>query len=126
VEGEKILMFQMDSLLLRYGIDGFLKYDYIGAPWTKPKEGSFIGNGGLSIRTKQKMIDIVKNNNTYLPEWEDIYFVKHLKDNLPTIDVAMRFSVEDIFYPKPIGLHNPIKIPPHLLDLILDESLKNL
>ena len=127
VLGNNILMFQSDSLLLRYGIDNFLGYDYIGAPWTKPKEGSFVGNGGLSIRNKQKMIEVIKNHETISSEWEDIYFVKHLKnDNIPPVDVAMRFSVEDIFYPKPIGLHNPIKIPPHLLDLILDESLKNL
>lgn len=127
VKGEKVLMFQLDSLLLRYGIDDFLRYDYIGAPWTKPKEGSFVGNGGLSIRTKQTMIEIVEKHNTYPSEWEDIYFVKHLKDNnLPSIDVAMKFSVEDIFYPNPIGLHNPVKISPHLLSLILDDSLKNL
>ena len=127
VLGNKILMFQTDSLLLRYGIDEFLIYDYIGAPWTKPKEDSFIGNGGLSIRDKEKMIEIVKKYNTLPSEWEDIYFAKHLKNsNIPPVEVAMKFSVEDIFYPKPIGLHNPIKIPPHLLDLILDESLKNL
>jgi hypothetical protein len=52
VEGEIILNFQIDSLLLRDNIEEFLYYDFIGAPWSKPKEGKFVGNGGLSIRNK--------------------------------------------------------------------------
>jgi hypothetical protein len=127
VKGEIILNFQIDSLLLRDNIDDFLEYDFIGAPWTKPKEGKFIGNGGLSIRNKSKVINYL---NTYDYEddvWEDIFFVKHLQDHqLPDILTAMQFSVEDIFYPYPTGLHNPVKIPIPLLKLILDKSLTSI
>jgi hypothetical protein len=127
VVGEKILMFQTDSLLLRNGIDDFLSYDYIGAPWTKPKENSFIGNGGLSLRTKEVMLEISKNHTDNQPDWEDIFFVKHLKKyNTPNIETAMRFSVEDVFYPTPIGLHNPIKLTTQQLSYILEKSLENL
>jgi len=127
VKGEKVLMFQTDSLLLRYGIDDFLSYDYIGAPWTKPKEGSFIGNGGLSLRTKKVMLDISKTHITNQPQWEDIFFVKYLKKyNLPNIETAMKFSVEDVFYPTPLGLHNPIKINTHQLGHILEKSIDNI
>lgn len=127
VEGETILNFQIDSLLLREIPENFLQYNFIGAPWSKPKEGKFIGNGGLSIRKKSKTIEYLK---TYEPEegvWEDIFFVKYLKDNkLPDILTAMQFSVEDIFYPYPIGVHNPINIPIDLLKLILDKSLTSI
>ena len=79
VKGRKALIFQTDSLLLRSGIDEFLDYDYIGAPWRKPKEGQWVGNGGLSLRTVSKMIEICKNNPVTEQIWEDIYFMKHMK-----------------------------------------------
>lgn len=124
VEGETILNFQIDSLLLRELSDDFLQYDFIGAPWSKSKEGKFIGNGGLSIRKKSKTIEYLKKYKIEKDVWEDIFFVKYLQDNqLPDILTAMEFSVEDIFYPYPVGVHNPIKIPISLLKLILDESL---
>lgn len=127
VKGEKILTFQLDTLLLRFGVEEFIEYDYIGAPWTKPKENKFIGNGGLSLRTKKVMLDISNTHKDYEPRWEDIFFVKWLDGyNLPNIDTAMRFSCENIFHPNPFGLHNPINIPPHLLDMVLNNSLKKL
>lgn len=127
VEGEKILTFQLDTLLLRFGIDEFLDYDYIGAPWSKPKENRFIGNGGLSLRTKDVMLEITKNHKDYDPRWEDIFFVKWIDEhNLPDIETAMKFSTETLFHPNTFGLHNPINISPHLLDLILNKSINNL
>jgi hypothetical protein len=127
VKGEIILSFQTDSLLLRSNIEEFLDYDFIGAPWSKPKEGKFVGNGGLSIRNKSKTIEYLKKYENEEGVWEDIFFVKHLEDyQLPDILTAMKFSVEDIFYPYPIGLHRPIKIPLPLLKLILDKSLTSI
>ena len=46
--------------------------------------------------------------------------------NLPDIETAMKFSTEILFHPNTFGLHNPIHIPPHLLDLILNKSINNL
>jgi len=127
VEGETILNFQIDSLLLRDNIEQFLDYDFIGAPWSKPKEGKFVGNGGLSIRNKSKTIEYLKKFENENGVWEDIFFVKHLEDHqLPDILTAMKFSVEDIFYPYPVGIHRPIKISTPLLKLILDNSLTSM
>lgn len=127
VKGEIILNFQIDSLLLRDNIDDFLTYDFIGAPWSKPKEGKFVGNGGLSLRKKSKTIEYLKKHGNEEDVWEDIFFVKHLQDNqLPDILTAMKFSVEDIFYPSPVGIHNPVKVPIPLLKLILDNSLTSI
>lgn len=121
VKGEKALIFQTDSLLLREGIDEFLEYDYIGAPWRKPKENQWVGNGGLSLRTVSKMIEICENNPVTEQIWEDIYFMKHMKGvGVADIETAMRFSMEDVFSPNPLGVHNPIRhITPEQLKKVL-------
>jgi hypothetical protein len=120
VNGKKILTFQTDSILLRSGIDEFLEFDYVGAPWKKSKDGYFVGNGGLSLRTKDRMIEITKEHNNITEEWEDTFFVKHLKGNgVADIETASRFSMEDVFYPNPLGIHNPIKINTNLLKKVL-------
>ena len=121
VKGKKILSFQNDSILLKGGIDQFLKYDYIGAPWIKPKEGYFVGNGGLSLRNKDKMIEIctLNDDKSNIP-LEDIFFVKNLKgEGVADIETAYNFSMEDIFSEHAMGLHNPIKIDPNLLEKML-------
>jgi hypothetical protein len=121
VKGKKILSFQNDSILLKGGIDQFLEYDYIGAPWIKPKEGYFVGNGGLSLRNKDKMIEIctLNDDKSNIPQ-EDIFFVKNLKgEGVADIETAYNFSMEDIFSEHAMGLHNPIKIDPNLLEKML-------
>lgn len=121
VKGEKALIFQTDSLLLRDGIDEFLNYDYIGAPWRKPKENQWVGNGGLSLRTVKKMLEICENNKVTEQIWEDIYFVKHMRgEGIADIETAMKFSMEDVFSPNPLGVHNPIRhIGPEQLKKVL-------
>lgn len=121
VKGQKALIFQTDSLLLRSGIDEFLEYDYVGAPWRKPKENQWVGNGGLSLRTVKKMLEICKNNRVTEQIWEDIYFVKHMKgEGVADIETAMKFSMEDVFSPNPLGVHNPIRhIGPEQLKKVL-------
>jgi hypothetical protein len=70
---------------------------------------------------------ITKKHKDYEPRWEDIFFVKWLDEySLPDIETAMKFSTETLFHPNTFGLHNPINISPHLLDLILNKSINNL
>ena len=52
--GEKILIYQEDSIIFKKLDPKFLKYDFIGAPYSNKE----IGNGGLSLRTKNIMIEI--------------------------------------------------------------------
>lgn len=54
--GKYILIYQEDSLIFRKFNNKFLKYDYIGAPWTN----KLVGNGGFSLRKKEIMIRICK------------------------------------------------------------------
>lgn len=123
IPSENILIFQTDSILLRFGIDEFIKYDYVGAPWTRYREGSIVGNGGLSFRKKEKMIEISTNHIDNSIEMEDIYFCKYLnKNNVASFDVAKEFSVEDVPYDNPLGMHQP-KIELNLLEEILKKSL---
>lgn len=121
VKGKKILSFQNDSILIKGGIDKFLKYDYIGAPWIKPKEGYFVGNGGLSLRNKDRMIEIctLNDDKSNIP-LEDIFFVKNLKgEGVADMETAYNFSMEDIFSEHAMGLHNPKKIDTNLLKKVL-------
>ena len=70
----KIFLFQTDSIMLRHGIDEFMQWDYIGAPWHM-QEGAAsgawlqrfqrngillegVGNGGVSLRTVSMMLKI--------------------------------------------------------------------
>ena len=61
LHGDKILIYQEDSILFHSDINKFLKYDYIGAPWPKKQvdNSKFVGNGGFSLRTRNLMIYIL-------------------------------------------------------------------
>lgn len=107
-EYDRVLIFQHDSMLFRKGIDQFLEWDYVGAPW-----GHFHqlgGNGGLSIRNPKMMLEVCRKYkyNALAHGNEDVYFCKHLQligGKIAPKDIAMQFSVETIFFPKPIGMH---------------------
>lgn len=126
ITSDNILIFQADTVLLKHGIDAFLEYSYVGAPWLKPKEGKYVGNGGLSLRNKQKMIDVIENyqNDNYFKE--DIYFIKYLNDeDIPSTEIAQKFAVEDLYYSDPLGLHQP-KIQSKYLKVLMKRGIDNI
>jgi hypothetical protein len=104
---DKCLIFQHDSWLLRKGIDEFMDWDYVGAPWNFQEEG---GNGGLSLRTVSVMKKICESE-----KWdgtnEDIWFSKHLPKygKLAPRDICGSFSVESVYFENPFGVHAPWK-----------------
>ena len=105
---DKILIFQHDTGLLREGIEKFLEWDYVGAPWTFQLRG---GNGGLSLRTKQVMIDCLKKTpyNVSIHGNEDLYFSNHIHlvgGKLAPRKVCEQFSVESIYQLGTLGYHN--------------------
>lgn len=127
IKGEKILLYQEDSVLFHSHIESFLDYDYIGAPWVSaiPKVISLRGgNGGFSLRTKSKMIECIekrdpKDNSKFDSELvdhynnvipEDIYFSKTISDlsigKLPSKEISNKFSQEWNLSYKPLGGHN--------------------
>jgi hypothetical protein len=87
-------------------LEEFLSYDYVGAPWTT----GHVGNGGLSLRKKTKMITVITTVNPFQAN-EDVYFSmqKIVALKKPSFEDAQRFSVETVFYPSPFGIHAPWK-----------------
>jgi hypothetical protein len=80
---ETFLIFQTDTIILPQNkelIYDFLEYDYVGAPWPLKHVSTYvpgkslirlntehlIGNGGLSLRKKSKMLSIIDRYNDYL------------------------------------------------------------
>jgi hypothetical protein len=128
---EHVLLFQADSILCSTSalrVEDFLQYDFVGAP-IDPSLGYGSGfNGGLSLRNRSMILDIVsisdwrsefdhaENKNEPSVQFEDQWFYKKMKElpayenggpgaRLPPIDVAMTFSVETMWYDTPLGYH---------------------
>jgi hypothetical protein len=76
----------------------------VGAPWKNGK----IGNGGLSLRRKSKMIEIIENV-PYRFEPEDVYFCYKTKGkvsiNYPDFNKAKEFSIEACYSDIAFGVH---------------------
>jgi hypothetical protein len=120
---EHVLIFQMDTILLKPNVNEFLKYDYIGAAWCLKWLGVLeCGNGGLSMRNVDTMKMITETcprdaNTSYgwrYLENEDIYFsywlhkfVNRYNIKIPDIETCGRFSVETRFHEDPCGMHQP-------------------
>ena len=127
-KGDKILIYQEDSLIFKKNIMEFIHYDYIGAPFPKGSDDTpnGVGNGGLSLRSRSKMIEVItkcpiKNfkigNSTknYMDMVgmdtvpEDVYFSKNLQTykigNVADWDTAYQFSSESTFNPNSFGCH---------------------
>jgi hypothetical protein len=128
LKGEKIFIYQEDSFIFKDNIDEFIDYDYIGAPFPKNADDTpnSVGNGGLSLRTKSIMLDIISkfpfekctfNSSTiqymkyvnleYPPE--DVYFSKCMQENIIGVvadwNTASSFSSESIYNPNSFAGH---------------------
>jgi hypothetical protein len=126
--GEKILIYQEDSLIFKNNINDFVKYDFIGAPFSKDSNDTpnCVGNGGLSLRTKIKMLEVIEKHSIYelnietstmqymtsknlIHPPEDVYFSKTMQENkigdVADWDTAFNFSSELIFNPNSFGGH---------------------
>jgi hypothetical protein len=109
---KRVLIFQVDSFLLRPLADQFLRYDYVGAPWCMENElardlveshqiTEYVGNGGFSLRNPQEMLKCAALAQQYrynaADENEDVFFVKCLAKRHKAIapaHIAAQFSVE--------------------------------
>lgn len=126
---ETVLIFQSDSLLLRKGLELFENYDYIGAPWANRAMPRLGGNGGLSIRNKSKMLETIQrfHYNQVAHGNEDVYFSLNMNGSKPDKPISMKFSVETMYYPTPIGCHAMDKwLPKGQVSDILTKSIAEL
>jgi hypothetical protein len=128
--GEKILIYQEDTLIFNNNIIDFIHWDYIGGAFKHDcVEGINVGNGGLSLRSKTKMLNIIEqvpiNNINYnelkpfvkqyiskkrldkIPE--DIYFSTYMQKmhigHVADFESAQKFSSETIYYENSFGMH---------------------
>lgn len=124
---ENFLIFQTDTLILSKNKDkiyDFLKYDYVGAPWPEKLNnvrGMHVGNGGLSLRRKTKMMELLKYKtiSKEYAKYYDSHYEKYLAEdqffcghffptahvNKPSLEEASHFSVEALYYANPFGIH---------------------
>ena len=124
VVGETVLYFECDTMLCpnsEYKVEDFEHFDYIGGYWGNQldvldNDYSRVMNGGVSIRKKSFMLDIIKNDlQPYLENGgnpcED-YFVSDRVRNKPTVREVLNFCIDNGYmYPldnkAPFGLHKP-------------------
>ena len=127
--GEKILIYQEDSIIFKDNINDFLCWDYIGAPWRKNQNDNpkNVGNCGFSLRTKQCMLDVIskisiedtKYNSSTLEYMknskmtigpEDVYFslnmIRYNIGKVADYNSASLFSSECIYNKDSLGGHN--------------------
>jgi hypothetical protein len=117
IKSNYFLIFQTDSCLLKEGVEDFVQYDYIGAPW--PHLKNQVGNGGFSLRSKEFCLRICNTIERKPKENEDVYFSTNgmkTNSNIASYDVACKFSCEQITTKSlSLGVHkqgiNYIKIP---------------
>ena len=125
---EYILIYQQDAILFRRGVEDFKQYDYVGAPWpSKNNDNKLgVGNGGFSLRNRNKMIkclntiapvnlELEHTTETYMDSkglWnppEDVYYSKVMIDHgigvVPDRAVASTFSQERVISDNPVGGH---------------------
>ena len=124
VKGETVLYFECDTMLCPNSdnkIEDFEHFDYIGGYWGNPlgtmsNKYDRVMNGGLSLRKKSFMLDIIENKlQDYLNDGgnpcED-YFVSEMTKVRPTYEEVLSFSIDNGYmYPindkAPFGLHKP-------------------
>jgi len=137
IPGDNVFVFQKDCIFFR-GTDfkKFSKYGMIGPVAGFFDDVNFIINGGLGLRRKEVMIELIKEKNKltlhnnltfkkiknllnindaekYLRQ-EDVFFtiaIREIFPNLmPTYDDCLNFAIESIGNPmKAIGLHGTDK-----------------
>ena len=131
VQAEKVLIFQTDAIPCSQStvdLQQFASFDYVGAPLQKHirvllglcfgAKGHLIGhsqyyNGGLSWRSKSKMLDVIKHYPWDQLTPEDIWFCAFLPKvggRMPNLGEARQFSFEaEKLTTVPWGLHKPRK-----------------
>jgi len=105
IEYDRILIFQQDSMMLRPGIEEFLEWDLVGAPWKFQDKG---GNGGVTIRNPKKCLELIKQRPWNGNPYEDVFFSNHLHEVGGVVaprEVCSKFACETIFQLGAMGYH---------------------
>lgn len=119
------LIVQDDGMILKPGVESYMKYDYVGAPWLPnpvleaEANPCFVGNGGVSLRSTRVMESICARHHTEAQELfsvfpqelpEDVFFARfvHADDyKLCPQHEAAQFAVEQVMNESALGFHKP-------------------
>lgn len=114
---EKLLLFQMDTVFCSnspYKITDFLQWDFVGAPWPdswmNQTRGVRVGNGGFSLRSRSKTIQLLNTTTDRTITYEDLYFgtnIPRVGGRVAPLEVAKKFSSEGDFYVNSMAIHKP-------------------
>lgn len=135
-----VLLFQTDSIICSRSdarVEDFFEYDFVGAPIHERFHGELedkFMNGGFSLRNREMILKVI---DSFLPfsdpdndifEHEDQFFARRMRElgaNLPPREVAMQFSVESVYYPTPLGVHQATRYLDSPADASRIHSLQN-
>jgi hypothetical protein len=97
LHGKKILVYKKDSFIFNNNVDDFLQWDYISAPFPKNQKNTpeNIGNGGFSLRTRQVMIDVIRNRDIHKVQFDSVV-LKYM------IRYGVECPPEDLYFSKMI------------------------
>lgn len=101
--GDKILLYQEDTMIFTSNIDDFVQFDYIGAPWCESQSelpNHCVGNGGFSLRTRRVMLDTLEKTESRTIRWNQEQNI-HV-----TSGIRLQCTPEDIFFSKQIQVLN--------------------
>jgi hypothetical protein len=128
---EMFLVFQTDTIILSKNKDNiykFMDFDYVGSPWNEKirhwilaNKVTMVGNGGLSLRRKSKMVENLKYTDNCLDTHKQQFYGKFIAEDqcfnggfspdvkmkIPSVSEAMYFGVESIYSDKAFGVHKP-------------------
>ena len=94
-----------------------MDYDYVGAP-CGGFDAQYIANGGLSLRTRQVMIECPTKFRPSEGVAEDVFFTQAIRSigaTMPNLDTATRFAVKSVNHRAPCrGSWNADKSHPHI------------
>lgn len=152
----KVLLFQSDSVMLQPGMNKFLKYDYIGAPWNIHTNDRVVealknkylingvGNGGFSLRTGSVMYKIANlyGKISADDEQEDMFYAHYLETDgfavgtrVDAYNFAREVRCEDVIKQAesvPMAIHaawyyiDPIEINPQMTQGLKPPTQMNL
>ena len=130
VNTDRVLITQTDAWLCHdstHRIEDYFVYDYVGAPWVQwrgsepsTKENAMVGNCGLCLCKRTVLLettqqypysDFVKETSSHAV---DVYFGRYIVNTAPAI-IAKSFSVENVWYDRPLGVHKPYNMSKYRL-----------
>ncbi|CAF3381586.1 unnamed protein product, partial [Rotaria sp. Silwood2] len=83
-----------------------------GGPWDSSlfifSKVDLVGNGGFSLRTRSKILALLALHPYDNKVPEDVWYSQNLRRvnaSIAPVDVAKTFSVDTVFYERPLAVH---------------------